>query len=185
MAAMTPAEEARFLDLWRQGLSYAEIGRRTGVPEGTAKTRARALRARGVDLPARPRGGAATRLAREIPQNTVHDTVQSHDELCTVHDTVPNTVHSLDARLTRVEDILENLLRSLSEGVHRPVQSTVHSAPPLPPGPSDRWNLYIKRQVREVVIQRAEQRGITPSQLATEWLWQMSYLDESTPSTPS
>jgi len=44
---MTPAEEARFCQLWEEGLTTAAIAQRLGIPEGTARSRAYALQQAG------------------------------------------------------------------------------------------------------------------------------------------
>jgi DNA-binding transcriptional MocR family regulator len=54
---MTPAEEARFIELWQQGASYRELAAALGCPLGTVSSRASALVAQGK-IQARPRGGA-------------------------------------------------------------------------------------------------------------------------------
>jgi Winged helix-turn-helix DNA-binding len=54
---MTPAEEARFIELWQQGASYAAIAQALGIPAGTVSSRAAALQRQGKIQP-RPRGGA-------------------------------------------------------------------------------------------------------------------------------
>jgi DNA-directed RNA polymerase specialized sigma24 family protein len=37
---VTTAEEARFIELWQQGLETATIAQRLGIPPGTARSRA-------------------------------------------------------------------------------------------------------------------------------------------------
>jgi hypothetical protein len=54
---MTPADEARFIELWTQGLESAAIGRQLGIPRGTVASRASTLVRQGKIQP-RPRGGA-------------------------------------------------------------------------------------------------------------------------------
>jgi transposase len=54
---MTPADEARFIEVWTQGLSYREIAQALGCALGTLASRASALVAQGKIRP-RPRGGA-------------------------------------------------------------------------------------------------------------------------------
>ena len=57
---MTPAEEARFIQLWTAGTETAEIGRQLGIPRGTVSSRAMVLVAQGK-IQARPKGGAYPR----------------------------------------------------------------------------------------------------------------------------
>jgi hypothetical protein len=54
---MTPAEEARFIELWNTGTEQAAMGRQLGIPRGTVSSRAYALQRQGKIQP-RPRGGA-------------------------------------------------------------------------------------------------------------------------------
>ena len=51
---MTPAEEARFIALWTQGLETAAIAQALGIPPGTVSSRANALQKCGLIQP-RPR----------------------------------------------------------------------------------------------------------------------------------
>jgi hypothetical protein len=44
---MTPAEEARFIELWSQGASYRELAAALGCPLGTVASRSAALAAQG------------------------------------------------------------------------------------------------------------------------------------------
>jgi DNA-directed RNA polymerase specialized sigma24 family protein len=44
---MTPDEEARFIALWRQGLSHDAMAARLGYPVGTVKSRAHRLHSKG------------------------------------------------------------------------------------------------------------------------------------------
>jgi hypothetical protein len=55
---MTPADEARFIELWTQGVELAATAQRLGIPKGTVSSRATALRKRGVALAKRSQGGA-------------------------------------------------------------------------------------------------------------------------------
>ncbi len=57
---MTPADEARFIQLWQQGASYAEIAQAMGLKLGTVGSRASTLVRQGKIQP-RPRGGAYPR----------------------------------------------------------------------------------------------------------------------------
>ena len=64
---MTPAEEARFITLWQQGLSHDALAQQLGIPVGTVKSRAHALQQRGL-IQARPRrGGAHSRQRTPAP----------------------------------------------------------------------------------------------------------------------
>ena len=54
---MTPAEEARFIELWQQGASYRELAEAFGCALGTVASRAATLVRQGKIQP-RPRGGS-------------------------------------------------------------------------------------------------------------------------------
>jgi hypothetical protein len=53
---MTPADEARFIALWQQGLTTDAIAQQLGLKAGTARSRAYTLQQRGLIMP-RPKGG--------------------------------------------------------------------------------------------------------------------------------
>jgi hypothetical protein len=57
---MTPADEARFIEFWQQGLSQDDMAQRLGIPRGTVSSRAYTLVRQGKIQP-RPRGGAYPR----------------------------------------------------------------------------------------------------------------------------
>ncbi|MGH8066996.1 MAG: helix-turn-helix domain-containing protein [Candidatus Entotheonellia bacterium] len=57
---MTPTDEARFIELWQEGLTTQSIAQRLGIPEGTARSWANTLQQRGLIQP-RPKGGARVR----------------------------------------------------------------------------------------------------------------------------
>jgi hypothetical protein len=61
--------------------------------------------------------------------------------------------------------------------LHPTVQNTVHSLPePLFEDPVDntteRWNLYLKRGLRVHIEALAQARGVAPSRVVQEILWQ-------------
>jgi hypothetical protein len=75
---------------------------------------------------------------------------------------------------------------ALRQDMHRPVQATVQSLPePLFDDPADnateRWNLYLKRGLRVCIEALAQARGIAPSRVVQELLWQA--LTDRGPST--
>ena len=57
---MTPADEARFIALWQQGLTTDAITQHLGIKEGTARSRAYTLQQQGKIAP-RPKGGRRER----------------------------------------------------------------------------------------------------------------------------
>jgi hypothetical protein len=60
---MTPAEEARFIALWQEGLTTDAIAQQLGIAAGTARSRAYTLQQQGKIAP-RPKGG---RRQRTLP----------------------------------------------------------------------------------------------------------------------
>jgi DNA-binding transcriptional MocR family regulator len=67
--AMTPADEATFIQRWQAGASYKALAQAFGCPLGTVASRAAALVAQGKITP-RQRGGAyASRRAKARPED--------------------------------------------------------------------------------------------------------------------
>jgi hypothetical protein len=180
---MTPADEATFIALWQQGLTHEAIAQRLGIPIGTVKSRAHTLAHAGKLTP-RPRGGAR-QAGAPVPVQSGADMhgVQS------VHDSaVQTTMHGAvqvqnSAELPIPAALAEELGRlwaaidALRQDVHRSVHDTVQSLPePLFDDPADntteRWNLYLKRGLRVRIEAMAQARGIAPSRVVQELLWQ-------------
>jgi hypothetical protein len=179
---MTPADEAHFIALWQQGLETAAIAERLGIPRGTVSSRAAALVRQGKIQP-RARGGAYPRqqaLARQGSSPTVHTTVHDSAVQPPMHGAVsvqnsaeppiPAPVAVEFARLWAAID-------ALRQDMHPTVQNTVQSLPePLFDNPADntteRWNLYLKRGLRVRLEAVAKARGVAPSRVVQEILWQ-------------
>jgi hypothetical protein len=69
---LTPADEARFIQLWQEGASYKALAKALGCPLGTVGSRAQAL-VRQNRITPRPRGGAyATQRAKARPEDPPH-----------------------------------------------------------------------------------------------------------------
>jgi hypothetical protein len=195
---MTPAEEAQFIQLWQDGASYKAIAAALGCPLGTVASRSAALVAQGKITPT-PRGGDYPSRRATAQQGTVHDAVQSSAVQSPMHgaqtvqnsavhatmhgaETVQNSAElpipaALAAELSRLWAAIE----ALQQEMHRPVQATVHdtvqSLPePLFDDPADnateRWNLYLKHGLRVRLEALAQARGIAPSRVVQEILWQ-------------
>jgi hypothetical protein len=135
---MTPAAEARFIELWQQGASYKALAAAFGCPLGTVASWAAALEAAGK-IQRRPRGGAyPSRRAEARSENApapVQRPVQKIDT---------GAVQTFDTgpvqRLDRLEDEVQGL-RQLVQAVierldHPPVQTPVQitALPPLSQG---------------------------------------------------
>jgi hypothetical protein len=75
-------------------------------------------------------------------------------------------------------EALKAQMSALANAVHdlaeRPVQSAVQitTLPPMPPSKSTRWNLWLPTILQEEINRMATERGIPPSQLVKELLWQ-------------
>jgi hypothetical protein len=187
---MTPTDEATFIALWQQGASQQELAARLGVPVGTIKSRAAALAHQGK-IQARPKGGAYPRQRHQAAMAPVQRPVQTSDTGA-VQSVDTGAVHELDTgavqRLDRLEDEVQGL-RQLMQAVvdrldHPPVQTPVQitALPPYPKGKAVRWNLWILDAIRDELAALAAERGVSPSQLVQELLWQA--LSDRRPSTP-
>jgi hypothetical protein len=73
---MTPAEEAEFIALWEQGVSYREFAQALGFPPGAVASRSTALVVQGKIQPM-PRGGAyrSRRTRERAPEDRSPSTV--------------------------------------------------------------------------------------------------------------
>ena len=135
---MTPADEARFIQLWNAGTETAEIARQLGLKATTAQSRAHRLQQQGLIQP-RPRGGnypterVKARAPGEGGPSTVHRPPSTMPP--STVDPVPSTVDhfrtdlqvALTAALQPVLARLEALETGLARQPHddRP-PSTVH-----------------------------------------------------------
>jgi hypothetical protein len=187
---MTPAEEARFITLWNAGTETAEIARQLGIPVGTVYSRATTL-ARQGKIQRRPKGGNYPRQkaqGREPPSLPVQSGADMHGAEV-VHDgAVHAPLHGavqvqssaelpIPAALTAELARLWAAIEALRQDMHRPVQETVQSLPePLFEDPVDnateRWNLYLKHGLRVRIEALAQARGVAPSRVVQEILWQ-------------
>jgi DNA-directed RNA polymerase specialized sigma24 family protein len=66
-------DDARLLQLYRDGVPYEAIAAALGLPLNTVKSRTRALRKKLPDLPPRPRGGARPR--RTLPLESIQERI--------------------------------------------------------------------------------------------------------------
>jgi hypothetical protein len=91
-------------------------------------------------------------------------------------------------RLDRLEDEVQGLRQLLQAVIdrldHPPVQTPVQitALPPYPKGKAVRWNLWILDTIRDDLTAWAAERGVSPSQLVQELLWQV--LSDRRSSTP-
>jgi hypothetical protein len=107
---MTPTDEARFIALWQQGASYADIATAMGLKAGTVGSRAAALQAAGK-IDKRPRGGAYPRQQALARQD--HTPVQSSADpsLEVMHPPV-HTVHRVQAQLYALHGAVQQEVES-------------------------------------------------------------------------
>jgi hypothetical protein len=151
----------RYDQLKAQGRSGRQIAQDMGVAESTLRG---ALKRR--------------QTPRAIP---VQRPVQTTDTGA-VHSADTGAVQPFDTgavqRLDRLEDELQGL-RHLVQALmdrfdHPPVQTPVQitALPPYPPGKAVRWNLWILDAIRDELAALAAERGVSPSQLVQELLWQ-------------
>ena len=91
-------------------------------------------------------------------------------------------VQSIDTGAVQRIDALEEevqglrlLMQSVLDRLNQPPVSTpvqITTLPPYPKGKAVRWNLWILDAIRDELTRRAGERGISPSQLVQELLWQ-------------
>jgi hypothetical protein len=140
------------------GLSQREIARRTGIPRATLQDRLKRLGLRPVQRPvSRPDTGAVSSVGTGAVQAFDIGAVQRLDAL-------EQEVQGLRLLMQSVVDRLD----------HPPVQTPVQitALPPYPKGKAVRWNLWIPDVMRDELATWAAERGISPSQLVQELLWQ-------------
>jgi hypothetical protein len=178
---MARAWEAEFIRRWQAGETTDQIAAALGLAEGTARSRAFTLQREGKIAP-RAKGGARVRAVHEAVQSSaVHSldtgawTVQNSAEL-----PIPTAIATEFRRLWAAIDALRNDL-------HPTVHDTVQSLPePLFDDPGDnateRWNLYLKHGLRVRIEALAQARGVAPSRVVQEILWQA--LSDRRPPTP-
>jgi hypothetical protein len=193
---MTPAdEEARFIELWKQGVETAEIARQLGLKVTTAQSRARRLQERGLIQP-RPRGGNYPSLRQRerdegmerVPEQTPRVSKQVSRQVpdgapVEVLPTVPSAVNSPDMT-PLLHEILQEL-RTLTHGLAGRVSDATPPVPRSTPqvssgvsqgvslGPRDkteRWNLHLPRDLIAQTKDRAKALGVHPSELVAEVL---------------
>jgi DNA-binding transcriptional MocR family regulator len=126
---MTPAEEARFIQLWTAGTTQTAIAQALGIPRGTVASRAYHLVRQGKIQP-RPKGGAYPHqqaLARQ-EQLPVHSRADPSPE--PMHPPV-HPVHTVQAQLYALHGAVQQTvespidLRELLQEAMAPVRAQV------------------------------------------------------------
>jgi hypothetical protein len=183
---MARSWEAEFMELWRTGVDTAEIARQLGIPQGTVSSRAHTLQRQGKIQP-RPRGGAHSRRvaqARQEPppvQSSAEQGGAEQSGAALVPSPAVSSAAIIDllrqtlARLDTVEHDLKALRedRPPGAGQSSAVQSSAEP-PALAPedAKAERWNLWVPRGLRRQIEARAQARGVAPSRVVQELLWQ-------------
>jgi hypothetical protein len=169
---MAPDISADYLSqLIAAGLSQREIARRTGIPRATLQDRLKRL-----GLQVTPPVQSAVQDAVQLHRSSAEPlAVQSAVQ------TLQGDVEALKAQMSALAKVVQGL-------AERPAQSAVQSTvqitalPPMPPSKSTRWNLWLPTILQEEISRIATERGIPPSQLVKEWLWEkLQPLLSSTP----
>jgi hypothetical protein len=153
--------DAQLRDLLDEGLSQREIARRTGIPRATLQAR---LRRMGLQVTppvqrpvSRPDTGAVSSVSTGAVSSVDTGAVQRLDAL-------EEEVQGLRLLMQAVLDRLDQ------PPVSTPVQIT--TLPQWPKGEAVRWNLWLPKSIRDELSAWARERGVPPSQLVTELLWQ-------------
>ena len=184
---MISAADARFIELWQQGLETAAIARRLGITAAAAQSRAPRLQQRGLIQP-RPRGGTYPAQRRQaalagVSPDTPGVSRRVSSDTCKPSAGVSRRVSadtpapqylppSQGEMLPLLTDILQEL-RQLTGALAARVSGGVSRRTPLPAerGKSVRWNLHLSEGVRERIKAMATARGLQDSQLVEELLW--------------
>jgi GcrA cell cycle regulator len=179
---MTPADEARFIQLWTQGVDSAEIGRQLGIPRGTVSSRAKRLVAQGKIQP-RPRGGAYPKqkaLARQdgaLPPadhpRTTREAPASPPAMTPAAPPAPtrDTPAITMVAVPELREIihrfsaLEARVAALEDGTRTPPAGT------RAPGTIKQWTVRLSQPLIEAVKTQAAAEGKEPSHLVEELLW--------------
>jgi hypothetical protein len=172
---MTPAEEARFVELWNAGTETAAIAQALGIPGGTVGSRAKRLVAQGKIQP-RPRGGAYPRqkaLAR-----------QDSPPAPPAPPTPPAPPAPPAVTFVAVPEIQEilSIVKELQTRVGSLEQTRVPPALPAPPATPappaaerkeiQQWTVRLSKALIEHLKAVAYERRMPPSQLVEELVWQ-------------
>jgi hypothetical protein len=120
--------------------------------------------------------------ARSVPravQGAVHMHPTSAEPLA-----VQRAVQTLQGDMDALKAQLSALAKVVHDLAERPVPRTVQitALPPIPPSKATRWTLWLPTFLQEEISRIATERGISPSQLVKEWLWEKLQIHRS--STP-
>jgi hypothetical protein len=154
---------AQYDQLKAQGLSDRGIARQWGIPWSTFQRERQRYTAAHPDTPAH------------------QGTLEGHQEVMEeIEESLPDAPHistADDVPLSTPEvhpDVSEAQPDTPALPVQRAVQRAVQitALPPIPPSKATRWNLWLPTFLQEEISRIATERGISPSQLVKEWLWE-------------
>jgi hypothetical protein len=185
-----------------QGLSDREIARQWGIPWSTFQRERQRYTAAHPDTPAHQGTLEGHQEVMEEIEESLPDaphispaddvplsTPEVHPDVSEAQpDTPARSVQRAVQTLQGDMDALKAQLSALAKVVHdlaeRPVPRTVQitALPPIPPSKTTRWNLWLPTFLQEEISRIATERGISPSQLVKEWLWEKLQIHRS--STP-
>jgi hypothetical protein len=179
---MTTTEEARFIQLWQQGLIHEAMARQLGCPVGTVKSRLHTVLQQGKIEPRRARQTPAQRertpppaphprRTRETPtpppaRPPAEATAPTREAPAITMVAVPelreiiNRFSALEARVAALED-----------GTRAPPAPAPAPAPTRAPGTIKQWTLRLSQPLIEAVKAEAATAGKEPSHLVEELLW--------------
>ena len=197
---MTPTEEARFIQLWSEGASYAALAEAFGCPVGTVGSRAYALVRQGK-IAARPKGGHYPMQQRRrrqeetpAPQVPPASPATPTTPMATAPPMAPAPPALTFVAVPEIQEMLI-LLQDLHARVIALEQTRVPPALPAPPAtpatpasPTDerkdiqQWTVRLSKALIEHLKAVAYERRIPPSQLVEELVWK-SLMDHH-PSKP-
>ena len=163
--ARTPGGHAKAVALTPAGRREVQQGLIQPRPRGRTRQRHQGVMVP-VQTSADPSAVQATVQSRAVQTpDTGAPAVQTRAEL-----PIPAALAAELGRLWAAIEVLQ-------QEMHRPVQTTVQSVPePMFEDPTDnateRWNLYVKHGLRVQIEALAQARGIAPSRVVQELLWQ-------------
>ena len=178
---MTPAEEARFIQLWNAGTETAEITRQLGLKVTTAQSRAYRLQQRGLIQP-RPRGGGYPSLRAKAR----HDGAPPPARAPAPAPAAPPAPTREAPAITMVAvPELREIISRFSALEARVAALEDGTRPPPAPHPRvdiKQWTVRLSQGLIEAVKAQAASEGKEPSHLVEECLWHA--LSERRTSTP-
>ena len=178
---MTPAEEARFIQLWQEGRTYPQIAHRLGIPPGTARLRAYTFQQQGK-IAGRPQGGrrVPARAPARAPAPPPTDAALPTRETPAITMVAVPELREIIRRFSGLEARVAALEDSTRETPRDPPARA--PAPTRSPGTIKQWTVRLSQPLIEAVKTQATTEGKEPSHLVEELLWKA--LNNQSPSAP-